>query len=461
MNNVSITKTPPPPPTPPKSRKKVQRTIYLPKDIKLKVEALDIKRCDKDNIYKFLMILISKAKKEGDIYREVALAFNYLKRVLGAGTYKRIITHLEKLGIITCDYFKVMTLNKKGRCYRYKLVFKERYSREKGVAVSYSSTKASEALQTQVFQEWFEGDFKSLVMPMNELRAIAKRRKENVSLTNCKVGTEIRENVVEIVDIRTNFSYRASKEVAMGRANLHNRLLIQDKSACYIMTEGEYLRFKRSAVELSDSDALNKIESGNLRAARNTTNQRLDTNFTNLPNEFMAEICKANNLKTLDIVNSQIALMSRVMPDLNTADSELFKSISVDGTFYESVQQLLGLKSRKEAKIVSFEMLFSARGNRSVYLKRMREVFPSVMAWVDGYKLEHGDNMFAVMLQREESKIFVDGLLRRIKVLGYLCFTKHDSIIYRAGDAGEIERIAEGYFAEIGFKCKYKIEDYL
>jgi hypothetical protein len=297
-------------------------------------------------------------------------------------------------------------------------------------------------------------------MPMNELRAIAKRRKENVSLTNCKVGTEIRENVVEIVDIRTNFSYRASKEVAMGRASLHNRLLIQDKSACYIMTEGEYLRFKRSAVELSDSDALNKIESGNLRAARNTTNQRLDTNFTNLPNEFMAEICKANNLKTLDIVNSQIALMSRVMPDLNTADSELFKSISVDGTFYESVQQLLGLKSRKEAKIVSFEMLFSARGNRSVYLKRMREVFPSVMAWVDGYKLEHGDNMFAVMLQREESKIFVDGLLRRIKVLGYLCFTKHDSIIYRAGDAGEIERIAEEYFAEIGFKCKYKIEDY-
>jgi hypothetical protein len=226
------------------------------------------------------------------------------------------------------------------------------------------------------------------------------------------------------------------------------------------MTEGEYLRFKRSAVELSDSDALNKIESGNLRAARNTTNQRLDTNFTNLPNEFMAEICKANNLKTLDIVNSQIALMSRVMPDLNTADSELFKSISVDGTFYESVQQLLGLKSRKEAKIVSFEMLFSARGNRSVYLKRMRDVFPSVMAWVDGYKLEHGDNMFAVMLQREESKIFVDGLLRRIKVLGYLCFTKHDSIIYRAGDAGEIERIAEGYFAEIGFSCKYKIEDY-
>ena len=446
--------------TPPKRLKKVQRTIYLPKDIKLKVEALDIKRCDKDNIYKFLMILISKAKKEGDIYMEVALAFNYLKRAIGAGTYKRIVTHLEKLGIITCDYFKVMTLTKKGRCYRYKLVFKERYSREKVVAVSYSSTKASEALQTQVFQEWFEEDFRSLVMPMNELRAIAKRRKENVSLSNCKVGTEIRENVVEVVDIRTNFSYRASKEVAIGRANLHNRLLIQDKSACYIMTEGEYLRFKRSAVELSDSDALNKIESGNLRAARNTTNNRLDTNFTNLPNEFMEAICKANNLRTLDIVNSQLAIMNRVMPDLGTEDRELFRSLTLGGNFYESICELLSLSNRKEAKRVVFEMMFSARRNRSENLAKLRKAFPSVMEWVDGYKEMYGDNQFAIMLQKAESEMFVDGILKRVKAHGYLCFTKHDSIIYRREDAEVIEAIVEGYFAEIDFKCKYKIEDY-
>lgn len=128
------------------------------------------------------------------------------------------------------------------------------------------------------------------------------------------------------------------------------------------MGEQEYLSYKRYEVRASDTDALDKLERRYLRAGRNATNHRLDTSFTNLPNEFMAEICKANNLKTLDIVNSQIALMARVMPDLGTADSELFKSISVDGTFYESVQQLLGLKSRKEAKIVSFEMLFSARG---------------------------------------------------------------------------------------------------
>jgi hypothetical protein len=226
------------------------------------------------------------------------------------------------------------------------------------------------------------------------------------------------------------------------------------------MTEGEYLRFKRSAVELSDSDALNKIESGNLRAARNTTNNRLDTNFTNLPNEFMEAICKANNLRTLDIVNSQLAIMNRVMPDLGTEDRELFRSLTLGGNFYESICELLSLSNRKEAKRVVFEMMFSARRNRSENLAKLRKAFPSVMEWVDGYKEMYGDNQFAIMLQKAESEMFVDGILKRVKEYGYLCFTKHDSIIYRREDAEVIEAIVEGYFAEIDFKCKYKIEDY-
>jgi hypothetical protein len=175
----------------------------------------------------------------------------------------------------------------------------------------------------------------------------------------------------------------------------------------------------------------------------------------------MEAICKANNLRTLDIVNSQLAIMNRVMPDLGTEDRELFRSLTLGGNFYESICELLSLSNRKEAKRVVFEMMFSARRNRSENLAKLRKAFPSVMEWVDGYKEMYGDNQFAIMLQKAESEMFVDGILKRVKAHGYLCFTKHDSIIYRREDAEVIEAIVEGYFAEIDFKCKYKIEDYL
>lgn len=452
-------------PLKPKRRKRtrwVNRFLKLPASIKAKIEALDITPTQKNNIYKLLAVIMIKAKRKGGVFKEIDLPWEYLQKGWGGSAYKIYLNILISEGIIGCDYIKRVSNNKTGKCYRYWLVYKEEYHKEELASASYLSTSGIEILDSEVFENWFKEDFKQLEMPMERLREVAKARVEGVSLENCRIGNEIEENSIEVtvVEGKKAYSYRTSKQNALRKAEGLGKLLIKDRSSCYIMGEQEYLSYKRYEVRASDTDALDKLERRYLRAGRNATNHRLDTSFTNLPNEFMAEICKANNLKTLDIVNSQIALMARVMPDLNTADSELFKRISVDGTFYESVQQLLGLKSRKEAKIVSFEMLFSARGNRSSYLKRMREVFPSVMAWVDGYKLEHGDNMFAVMLQREESRIFVDGLLRRIKVLGYLCFTKHDSIIYRAEDAGEIEKIAEGYFAEIGFSCKYKIEGY-
>lgn len=445
-----------------RSRKLTSRFLKLPASIKAKIEALDITEREKGHVYKMLAVIFIKAKKKGSLYSEIDIPWEYFRKGWGGSAYKIYIRILEGLGIISCDYVRVISSNRKGKCYRYRLMYNEEYHKEELASVSFLSTSGVEILDSETFENWFKEDFKQLEMPMERLREVAKARVEGVSLENCRIGNEIEENSIEVtvVEGKKAYSYRTSKQNALRKAEGLGKLLIKDRSSCYIMGEQEYLSYKRYEVMASDTDALDKLGRRYLRAGRNATNHRLDTSFTNLPNEFMAEICKANNLKTLDIVNSQIALMARVMPDLGTADSELFKSISVDGTFYESVQQLLGLKSRKEAKIVSFEMLFSARGNRSRYLKRMREVFPSVMAWVDGYKLEHGDNMFAVMLQREESKIFVDGLLRRIKVLGYLCFTKHDSIIYRAEDAGEIEKIAEGYFAEIGFSCKYKIEGY-
>ena len=104
-----------------------------------------------------------------------------------------------------------------------------------------------------------------------------------------------------------------------------------------------------------------------------------------------------------------------------------------------------------------FEVMFSSRRNNSAYKKKIKELFPSVVGWIDDYKKAHGDNQFSIMLQRIESDLFIDNILKRVKKLKYFCLTKHDSLIIKRSDYEAILAIVKEEFSKIGLEYTLKI----
>jgi hypothetical protein len=174
--------------------------------------------------------------------------------------------------------------------------------------------------------------------------------------------------------------------------------------------------------------------------------------------ELVNEICRQNNLVQIDLKNSQFAILSYVLKgELNSSHFKLFKSLSISGQLYSFIADKLGLKTKKEGKISMFEIMFSSRKNNTSGKKRIRELFPTIISWIDSYKLQHGDNKFAIMLQKKESEIFIDLILNKIKSKKFFCLTKHDSVIVNEKDYLEIHKIIQECFDKIGMEGELHI----
>ena len=192
-------------------------------------------------------------------------------------------------------------------------------------------------------------------------------------------------------------------------------------------------------------------------ASRNDTNNRLDTNLTNFPSILLEVIKEDNGLVEIDLCNSQFAIFSHLIPeDVVGEDVELFKQLSSECGLYPYLQEKMALHTRKEAKTVCFEVCFSSHKNHSQYVTEMRQLFPNVMRWVDGFKEKHGYNQFAILLQKKEAEIFIDNLYPVIREQDIYCLTKHDSLIVKAEDEYRVRNIVEDYFDEINFKATLK-----
>jgi hypothetical protein len=74
------------------------------------------------------------------------------------------------------------------------------------------------------------------------------------------------------------------------------------------------------------------------------------------------------------------------------------------------------------------------------------------MNWIDKYKKDNGYENFAIMLQKKESEIFIDGIYKDIIRSKVWSLTKHDSIICKSGDYDKVKQIMEDYFDKIKFK---------
>ena len=315
----------------------------------------------------------------------------------------------------------------------------------------------------------FENDVNQLNINVHRLQKIANKIVEDLSIDDFVVNEKIDDIIVKITE-SNNKDYFIKRDNAIIKAKESGKSLIQDGRRFLIENEEIFIDNKKKFIHISYINSIKRLEYKSHYANRNPTNKRLDTNFTNMASVMVDDICKENNLMQIDLKNSQFTILSHLLKDeLDSDDYSHFEALSVSGWLYDYVAKELGLGGRKQGKNVMFETLFSSRKNNTSSKLKLKKIFPTVIKWIDNYKKENGDDNFSIMLQRQESEMFIDGLLRLIKKekSSLFCLTKHDSLIIKDEDYDRIMTITTSYFSSIGLKYSLSvtkptdIKDYL
>lgn len=229
---------------------------------------------------------------------------------------------------------------------------------------------------------------------------------------------------------------------------------------------------------------------------RNNTNQRLDTNFTNLKSElkqfFIGEYI------SIDLCNSQIFLLSKVINNLlktstyhkctylmkdkianvfgiesineilrilkiNTDSYEvsfkMFCDSVVVGDFYESFARVYPKHiERDDVKKLMFSILFSRnvrknkKGIKIIPYRKEKKIFASIHPFVsEAVKiLKNKDHtLLPIYLQKLESYVFIDCIAKDLVEAGIIPLTIHDSVLVKKEQADETLRIIKEVFMNI------------
>ncbi len=246
-----------------------------------------------------------------------------------------------------------------------------------------------------------------------------------------------------------NKEYRYSKAKAIEAARDQGKVLIQHKKNYYIDTADNFITTKSYSQRLSYCYSVFNINNQIFYCDRNNTNNRLDHNLTGLKKGLFSKLTfDGERLHELDIANAQFAIAAHLNPEIDQSFIEQAQA----GTLYSTIEEELKLKP-KEGKALMFKVAFDKIRKKDHDQNAVRKLYPKYMAWVEAYKKKNGYKAFANLLQRKESEIMIDGLLKQLIEGGYNLFTIHDALRVKQSEVNEIYGITTNYFDQIGFNC--------
>lgn len=265
--------------------------------------------------------------------------------------------------------------------------------------------------------------------------------------------------------------------------------------------------------------AVNQIADKRFRYfKRNETNNRLDTNFTNLKSElrqfikgdfvhidlknsqpfflsvllenFLTKLnnltmnINLNNLTTIgyipiclgysldDLVKvfglQQVKSLSKIPQKDDLSEMRKFRNTTLQGEFYDKFVSFHknGI-TRSEVKNLMFKVLFS---QNETYIKHQRfepykaekkifaSVFPTTYKAIEILKMKN-HNQLAIILQKMESYIFIDLIAKKLVERGITPLTIHDSVIVPSEKENETLTVMKEVFNhEIGFVPTFEVE---
>lgn len=166
---------------------------------------------------------------------------------------------------------------------------------------------------------------------------------------------------------------------------------------------------------------------------------RMHTNFTILKSFIRKNCLLIDNEETfeIDIKNSQPLFLAKLIEISSTKwvkkeEFELFKYLTLNGKYYEYLQNAFSISEKKEVKELTYKVLFGRNNVNSKSDKLFSSIFPTIHNFIKLYKKENGDyRILAYDLQKAESNLIFNKIINsimnshpEIKVI-----TVHDSII--------------------------------
>lgn len=444
---------------------KKTKVAVLPLSIANDFEKIDFSKIERNYALKFLSIIMKKSNKEtGLIDTFVNIPKNYFLKTFN----KNYLIWLEKLIFAKIiiknnsynnllnnnNYSKSYSINNKTTslplmCPDFKKI----------LVKSIPYVVQNDVLtgdENKVFFMVIE-DLKKLNIYEEELYKLTDDYVKSLTIENFNINEKVTKEAFNVKYLSSvkNKKYWMQKELAIEKAKKENQTLIQDGDNFYIGCPEDFIIRKKVSIQQSYNASIKNIEYKNFYGKRNETNNRLDTNLTNMPKLLVNRICYNNKLVQFDLCNAQFAILSHYLEGvLSTSDFSDFKAQSYEGVLYEYMQEKLGLKTRYEAKKMMFELMFSNEEYNSELKTKLKSIFPSVVEFVDNYKRENGYKNFSIMLQKIESEIFIDGLWKTLKRKKIFCTPKHDCLIVREKDTEKVKDIIQEYFKKINFKGK-------
>ena len=322
--------------------------------------------------------------------------------------------------------------------------------------VTYKDIIKNETQENYTYRKWFTDDINTLKIQYDLLYEIAIKRIDDLCIDEFIVDTEILPPSIKVNYNNGIGLFQNTQKVLSNIAD--GDCLVKDTNVYKVVNPVQFISDKKATMKIYYKNSIDRLRNNNLDAKRNSTNSRLDSNLTNMASILVDAVCLQNDLIQIDLSNSQFVLLTNLLKShLNTVDYGLFKELSVSGNLYSYIASNLSLKNAKNGKSLMFEVMFSSRRNNSIFKKKIKEMFPSVVGWIDNYKNEHGDKKFSVMLQKIESDLFIETILKRVKKHKYFCITKHDSLIVKRQEYEAVMDILKEEFAKIGLEYSLKV----
>lgn len=449
--------------------KYVYKLYTIPEKLNNDILALDLCSTQYERVVRFIGVLKKKSYQQNrDFCLPVTLPRDYLTTFLTTSYYK-LTNMLVENGIIERDdYWN----QKKSICKKYNISPKyfqrdiysidnnsiESIEENKGiktVSLSFKCIFKKEDVETERVIDSAKKQLNSLKIDEKRLKNVSEELVENISENDFILNSAITEPQFEVkMMVNSEFKTRwVNLKDALELARVNNKDLIQDRKCFFIMDISEFILRKKDMVRIYHNESIDRLSKKYWTVSRNSTNNRLDTNLTNLPTGLVKAIMEDNDLVQVDLSNSQFAILANILPENLTHPSTVeFKESASSGKFYESVQNKLNLDTRNTAKQTTFELLFSSHKNKSKNLSKMRDAYPELLEYIDNYKIENGHKNFSISLQKEESRIFIDGILKRLSDLKIPCLSKHDSIICKRDDFTEVLEVMNLIFDSNNFK---------
>ena len=441
--------------------KTVNTFVTLPPTLIEDFEKIQFSKTERNYALKFIDNLMKRSFREyGMIDGFVETPKNYFRKVFNSQYLvwlnklideKIIISNHSYSNSISNTYSKSYSINTK---YTLTPIMWLTFEENPLKSIPYTFKISKETDEERINFEKVIEDLTIIKADRKALMSLAAIEIEKVRIEDFKTNENVSRESFN-VNFGNDKKYWMSKEKAIEKSIELNKTLIQDETKFYIVDEYEFILRKKTAMLQSYQDAINKLVTKKFYGKRNSTNNRLDTNLTNMAKVLTNEVCLENKLIQFDLCNSQFAILSNWLESkLDTEDFKKFKHHSYNGTLYEYIMEELKLENRLEAKKMMFELMFSKEDYQSTLKTKLKKLFPSVVEVVDKYKKDNGYNNFSIMLQKMESEIFIDGLWKQMKKKKIFCTPKHDCLIVKEKDADKVEKIIKQYFNKIRFKGK-------